>query len=206
MLGTPSSTPLQEAISKLDGWYEDGGHRRDLTNTDIAAPGTYQHNEAVTIMDAWWPKLLEAEFRPALGSEGFSAVQSMLPFGAPYPGSEPEAPEFQDGWYGYVSKDLRDLLAANGAASQPLGAYSRIYCGEGSLQACRSALQASLSEALSVTPAQIYGHGECAENPQASCFDMNRWVGASGITVPPFPFQNRPTFQQVIELTKTVPR
>jgi len=57
-----------------------------------------------------------------------------------------------------------------------------------------------------VTPAQIYGHGECAENPQASCFDMNRWVGASGITVPPFPFQNRPTFQQVIELTKTVPR
>jgi hypothetical protein len=35
---------------------------------------------------------------------------------------------------------------------------------------------------------------------------MNRWVGASGISVPPFPFQNRPTFQQVIELTKTAPR
>jgi hypothetical protein len=35
---------------------------------------------------------------------------------------------------------------------------------------------------------------------------MNRWVGASGVSVPPFPFQNRPTFQQVVELTKTLPR
>src|SRR5205823_14730456 len=116
-----------------------------------------------------------------------------ISIGAPKPGSEPEAPEFQDDWYGYVSKDLRDLLAANGAAGQPLGAYSRIYCGNGSLEACRSALQASLSEALAVTPAQIYGHGACAEDPQPSCFDMNRWTEASAVTVPPFPFQNRPT-------------
>jgi hypothetical protein len=35
---------------------------------------------------------------------------------------------------------------------------------------------------------------------------MNRWVSASGIPVPPFPFQNRPTFQQVVELTRTLPR
>jgi hypothetical protein len=35
---------------------------------------------------------------------------------------------------------------------------------------------------------------------------MNRWTSASGIEVPPFPFQNRPTFQQVVELTKALPR
>jgi hypothetical protein len=35
---------------------------------------------------------------------------------------------------------------------------------------------------------------------------MNRWVSASAIPVAPFPFQNRPTFQQVVELTKTLPR
>jgi hypothetical protein len=57
-----------------------------------------------------------------------------------------------------------------------------------------------------VTPQQIYGQDPCTGNAQASCFDMNRWVGASGISVPPFPFQNRPTFQQVVELTKTAPR
>ena len=206
VLGTPSNPQLQEAIAKLDGWSADGGHRRDLTNNDIASPGSYQHNDAITIMDAWWPKLLDAEFHASLGSDAFGAVQSMLPFGGPDPGSQPAAPDFADGWYGYVSKDLRDLLAASGQGTAPKAPYSQVYCGGGSLAACRQALQASLLQALSVTPQQIYGQGPCAEDAQASCFDMNRWVGASGISVPPFPFQNRPTFQQVIELTKTAPR
>jgi acyl-homoserine lactone acylase PvdQ len=204
-LGTPSTPQLGEAIAKLESWAADGGHRRDLTNKSISSPGSYQHNEAVTIMDAWWPKLLEAQFGKVLGSSGLGAVQSVLGFGAPYPGSEPAAPDFADGWYGYVSKDLRDLLAANGLGTKPSAPYSRVYCGGGSLTACRQALQSSLQAALSVTPAQVYGHGACAENAQASCFDMNRWTIASGISVPPFPFQNRPTFQQVVELTQTLP-
>jgi hypothetical protein len=206
VLGTPTDPRVAEALSQLEGWYADGGHRRDLTNKSISAPGVYQHNEAITLMDAWWPRLLEAEFRPVLGGEALSALQTMLGFGAPYPGSEPAAPDFSDGWYGYVSKDLRDLLAANGEGSAPAGAYSRIYCGKGSLPACRQALEGSLLEALSATPAQIYGHGACAENAQASCFDENRWVNASALSQAPFPFQNRPTFQQVVELTRKLPR
>jgi hypothetical protein len=35
---------------------------------------------------------------------------------------------------------------------------------------------------------------------------MNRWTVASAISVPPFPMQNRPTFQQTVELTKRLPR
>jgi hypothetical protein len=205
-LGSPSDPQLQGAIAKLDAWYADGGHRRDLNNASISSPGTYQHNEAVTLMDAWWPKLLEAEFQPALGSAALGELRGMLAFGSPEPGTQPSAPDFADGWYGYVSKDLRALLAANGIGSPPRGAYSQTYCGGGSLETCRQALQASLLQALSVTPQQIYGQGECAENAQASCFDMNRFVSASGVSVPPFPFQNRPTFQQVVELTTTVGR
>lgn len=205
-LGTPSSLQLQEAVAKLDAWYSDGAHRRDLNNTSISSPGTYQHNEAITIMDAWWPKLLEAEFRPALGNEAFGAIQSMVGFGGPYPGSAPSAPDFADGWYGYVSKDLRDLLAQNGQGPTPKAPYSKLYCGNGSLAACSASLQGSLQEALAVTPQQIYGHGACTEDAQASCFDMNRFTSASAISMPPFPFQNRPTFQQVIELTQTLPR
>ena len=111
----------------------------------------------------------------------------MLGFGGPYPGSQPAAPDFADGWYGYVSKDLRDVLAANGQGSPPKGAYKQLYCGNGSLEACRQALQNSLLEALSVTPQQIYGQGACAENAQASCFDMNRWTSASAISGPAVP-------------------
>jgi acyl-homoserine lactone acylase PvdQ len=206
ILGTPSNPQLQAAMSTLDSWYVDGGHRRDLNNRDITSPGTYQHNDAITIMDAWWPKLVDAEFHPALGDAVFGALQGMLGVGGPYPGTAPAAPDFADGWYGYVSKDLRDLLAATNATTPPAGAYSRIYCGGGSFASCQQALQNSLLAALSVTPAQIYGQGACSSNPQASCFDMNRWVTASGISIPPFPFQNRPTFQQVVELTRTLPR
>jgi acyl-homoserine lactone acylase PvdQ len=206
VLGTPSSPASQAAVAKLDEWYAAGGHRRDLTNTDITSPGTYQHNDAITIMDAWWPKLLEAEFKPALGNEAFNAVRGMLGFGDPEPGAFPYAPSEWGGWYGYVSKDLRDLRYANALGPKPKAAYKKLYCGNGSLEACRTALQSSLAEALTVTPAQLYGRGACESNPQASCFDMNRWVGAAGYSIPPFPLQNRPTFQQVVELTKTLPR
>src|SRR5205085_4651399 len=133
-----------------------GGHRRDLTNTSISSPGTYQHNEAITIMDAWWPKLLEAEFKPALGSEAFAALQGMLSFGAPEPGTSPSAPDFADGWYGYVSKDLRGVLASGGEETAPPAPYPQRYCGGGSLSSRRSALQPSLSQALSASPEAIY--------------------------------------------------
>jgi acyl-homoserine lactone acylase PvdQ len=204
-LGQPANPLLQEAIAKLESWSAAGGHRRDLSNTSISSPGSYEHNDAITIMDAWWPKLLEAEFGPTLG-QALGGARSMLAFGGPDPGGEPAAPDFADGWYGYVSKDLRDLLAANNLGPAPKAPYSRIYCGSGSLTACQQALQGSLLQALSVTPQQIYGHGACAEDAQASCFDMNRFTSASGVSVAPFPFQNRPTFQQVVELVRTLPR
>jgi acyl-homoserine lactone acylase PvdQ len=205
-VGSPNDPQLQEAITKLDSWYAAGGHRRDLSNASISSPGTYEHNDAITIMDAWWPKLLQAEFGSALGAGPFEALHGMLEFGLPDPGGEPAAPDFADGWYGYVSKDLRDELAAGGEGAAPSSPYSRTYCGGGSLSACRAALQSSLLAALSVTPQELYGHGACAENAQASCNDMNRFTSASAISVPPFPFQNRPTFQQVVELTRTLPR
>jgi len=205
-LGEVSDPQLQNAVQELDEWYDAGSHRRDLSNPSISSPGTYEHNDAITVMDAWWPKLLHAEFEPALGDEAFGDLRGMLELGWPEPGADPEAPDFADGWYGYVQKDLRDVLAHAGQGTMPSSPYSRLYCGEGSLSACSTALQDSLREALSVAPAEIYGHGECAEDPQASCFDMNRFISASGVSVPPFPFQNRPTFQQVIELTKTLPR
>jgi hypothetical protein len=88
-----------------------------------------------------------------------------------------------------------------------LGRWSRVYCGGGTLAGCRAVLQSTLRDALGVTRQEIYGKtGPCVSNPQASCFDMNRSTIASAISVPPFPFQNRPTFQQVIELTRSAPR
>jgi acyl-homoserine lactone acylase PvdQ len=196
-LGTPDDPQLKDAISLLQGWYDRAGHRRDLEKN-----GTYDDDAAVTLMDAWWPRLVDAEFHPALGDQTFNALQGMLDIGGPVPGGAPEAPSFSDGWWGYVSKDLRDLFNPASVTAP----WSRSYCGSGNQNACRSALQSSLSDALSVTRQQLYGAGQCKNDAQASCHDMNRFTIASAIPVPDFPFQNRPTFQQTVELTQTLQR
>jgi hypothetical protein len=71
---------------------------------------------------------------------------------------------------------------------------------------CPKLLLDSLRAALNVTAEDLSAHGGCARDPTSARWDLNRWTVASAISVPPFPFQNRPTFQQTVELTKRLPR
>ena len=57
-----------------------------------------------------------------------------------------------------------------------------------------------------MTKEQLYGHGACADTPDSACYDMDRSTSASGVAVPAMPFQNRPTFQQTVELTQRLRR
>jgi acyl-homoserine lactone acylase PvdQ len=196
-IGKPKSGQLRSALATLKAWQKKGAHRRDL-NRD----GVYDENEAVQLMDAWWPKLLQGEFKPVLGAKAYAALEGMVRTGS-YTGGSPTEPDFSDGWWSYVSKDLRDLYGP-----QPKGAWSRVYCGGGSKAKCRKMLQRTLAAALKVTPQQLYGGGDgaCATNPQPACFDQNRPAVTGGISLPPFPFQNRPTFQQVVTPTQRLAR
>jgi acyl-homoserine lactone acylase PvdQ len=195
-LGTPSDPKLGAAVAELRAWVAAGGHRRDLTRS-----GHDQYTPAIELMDAWWPKLLQAEFGPVLGAPGSAAVEKLVVRGGT---------DFAEGWYGYVSKDLRRLFG-RGAER---GRYGLVYCGNlprGHFRAatlrsrCRAVLQSSLADALSVTPRQLYG-GVCPTDPEPACADRNRWTYVGAIKLPPFPYQNRPTFQQVVTLTSHLPR
>jgi len=196
-VGRPKHPALRKALSTLRAWHDAGAHRRDL-NRD----GVDEETPAIELMDAWWPRLVEAEFKPSLGDKAFERLEGMLGLGS-YTGASPREPDFESGWWGYVSKDLRDLFGP-----RPKAPFSRVYCGKGSKQRCRRALQRSLGRALKTTPAQMYGGGDgaCAPDPQPACFDQNRPTVTSGISLPPFPFQNRPTFQQVVTLIQRLPR
>src|SRR5436190_6880820 len=195
VIGNPHSPKLRSALSTLMAWRRAGGHRRDL-NRD----GVYEHNRAVELMDAWWPLLVRAEFEPTLGKHLYSQVQGMLPVGDHTRGTA-TAPDFFSGWWGYVSKDLRDLFGP-----KPRGAYSRVYCGGGSKAKCRAALRDSLRQALKVRPSTLYGQNDdCSGDPDPQCYDQNRAVITSAIGIPPAPFQNRPTFQQTVSVKKNLP-
>jgi hypothetical protein len=63
-----------------------------------------------------------------------------------------------------------------------------------------------LLRAAKVKPADLYAKGDCSSHPDPACFDQNRSTIASAVSMPPFPFQNRPTFQQTVELFHQVGR
>jgi hypothetical protein len=96
-------------------------------------------------------------------------------------------------WYGYVDKDLRQILG------QPVaGPYSRTYCGAGSLTACQDALRASLLGAIErATSAR--GVTDVGALTYDKSIDDIRSTTAGVVGVRPIDWQNRPTFQQVVQ-------
>jgi acyl-homoserine lactone acylase PvdQ len=193
-VGHPSDPKLSAALAKLRAWHAAGAHRWDLDKN-----GSDEMTPAITLMDAWWPKLVAAEFRPALGKDLYAQTQGMLGLGGPGFSAPNGEPSFSDGWYGYVSKDLRDIFGP-----APRGAYSRGYCGHGSSSGCRTALRKSLLAATKVSAQKVYGYGDCSGDPQPSCWDQDRAVHTSGISTPEIKFQNRPTFQQTVSVKHAV--
>jgi hypothetical protein len=193
----PANMSLADAAATLSAWTNSGAHRRDRNNND-----TYEDACPVQLMDAWWPRLLTAQFQPALGSELFNEVQNMISFDDA-PG--PVGSAYISGWYGYVSKDLRRLLGQR--VRQPL---SRIYCGgtesaNGTLASCRTALTDTLTQAIANPP--NYGAADCLTGKSAQwCHDSVNFSAVGLITVPPIHWINRPTWQQAVEVQGHRPR
>jgi hypothetical protein len=73
------------------------------------------------------------------------------------------------------------------------------FCGGGDLTACRQVLLDSVKQAAAQPKEQTYpGDGNCAAGDQW-CADTIIHNPLGGITQAPIGFQNRPTFQQVVE-------
>jgi acyl-homoserine lactone acylase PvdQ len=191
LIGKAGNGEVRAAVETLRAWYASGAHRRDKDRD-----GHYDESEAVRIMDAWWPLWVRAQFRPSLGGPLFDAVQAMIKL-HDAPGAVGSA--FQDGWYGYVQKDLRTVLDA------PVkGRYSRAYCGRGKLGVCRRALLKSLQKALAHdSDAELYPgqpDAACTIGDAQVCNDAIRHRALGAITQPPIPWIDRPTFQQAVQV------
>ncbi|GAA0608328.1 penicillin acylase family protein [Streptomyces crystallinus] len=186
---------LATAVQQLESWKADGSQRRETAQ----GSRTYTHPEAVRLMDAWWPLMVEAEFRPGLGDGLYAALTSVQSVDeAPSAGHGPTGAHagsaFQSGWWSYADKDLRAVL---GEAVQ--GPLARTYCGDGKLAACRDVLLATLKQAAAKTPAQVYpGDAGCAAGDQW-CADSIVQRPLGGISQNAINWQNRPTYQQVVE-------
>jgi acyl-homoserine lactone acylase PvdQ len=177
---------LQQVITRLTAWQQAGSHRRS------SGPGVNQYTDADTIriMDAWWPRLVAAEFQPGLGASLYTAVNSVLPLHDP-PGHRGSA--FQTGWYGYVSKDIRQVLG-----DPVTGGFPNTFCGSGNLSACRTVPLDSLRAAVAAPATEVYpADADCAAGDQF-CHDSIIHQPIGGITQDKMAWMNRPTFQQAV--------
>ncbi|MGV9944452.1 penicillin acylase family protein [Streptomyces sp. NPDC003401] len=192
-----TDTTASAAVARLRTWLAAGGRRTETT----AGSRTYADADAVRILDAWWPLLVKAEFEPGLGTALYTAMTDNLPVdespsAAHGPTGAHAGSAFQYGWWSYVDKDIRAVLG------EPVqGALGRAYCGGGDLGACRDVLLSTLKQAAGRTAAQVYpGDTLCAAGNQW-CADsiVQRTLG--GIKHGNISWQNRPTYQQVVEFT-----
>jgi len=65
---------LATAVQKLENWRANGAQRRETT---VGSHG-YADADAIRMLDAWWPLLADAAFRPGLGDPLFAALTGAL--------------------------------------------------------------------------------------------------------------------------------
>jgi hypothetical protein len=181
--GRPPDALTGQAAGLIDRWIRRGGSRLDL-NLDgkVDDPGA-------AVIDAAYPGLATAVLHPVLGQlvedGGLFRVQHK-------PDQPPENGDAfgSSNWYGYVDKDLRTI-----SGRRVRGRFSRVYCGNGALSACRDSLWAAVKAAADgLAASQGPDPNAWRANADAERIhfvprlipDTMRWV-------------NRPTFQQAVE-------
>jgi acyl-homoserine lactone acylase PvdQ len=188
------------AVRLLGSWVRSGAHRRDRNRN-----GVYEHSEAIAIMDAWWPRMLRAQFEPVLGKTVFAAIKGRIDFDD-HNRTDHIGSAFQNGWYGYPHKDLRTLLK-----QKVRGRYGRVFCGRGSRARCRTLLVRTLVQAVDEDPKKLYDDNDpvCPSEQMPNlqmCSEAVRQTPVGGITQPLIHWINRPTYQQAVEVQGHRPR
>lgn len=176
---------LGEVIRLLRDWMRAGAHRRDRDGD-----GRYDDGAAVALMDEWYPRLVHVVFDAQLGD---FYPQIPLPFDDA-PSDQNLGSAYQDGYYGYLSKVLRQALGR-----RVRGRYRMLRCADGRRAACAAAVRGSLAAAVDALTAR-FGSASPATWQADPRQDDIHFALAGTLVVGPIPWQNRPTFQQVVQI------
>jgi len=184
VIGRRGTAADRKLLDLIDSWNLSGSKRLDEDGDNV-----YEHSPAIALMDAWWPKLIRAQFEPGLGKELFDKVEDeMLSLGG-----------FGWDWASHNQKDLRAVLGR-----RVRGRYSRLWCGRRAT--CARRMLVALREAADEVRGRLGSvvdawkvPATCAIEDPPIC-DQNVPTTAGAVSTPPFPWQNRGTYHQVAEL------
>ena len=196
-----------QMLAALLSWHSAGAHRL------LAAPGDaqYEHAAAVAIMDQLTPAVIRALFDPLFAAGGTSpGGYNVVPMGfvnEPFNGGGHLGSAYDGGWEGYTVKALDQYTGTN--VAQPFSpVVTGKLCGRGGLSSCGAALDAALKATYQALVTANGGSKNVAlwtqdANTVATGLTMRKY-DAIGFRVlgivpqPSIPWQNRPTFQQVV--------
>jgi acyl-homoserine lactone acylase PvdQ len=179
-----SEPSLEPVLTILDAWVAAGAPRRDRDDN-----GLYDHGTAVAVMDEWFERIVHAVFDAQLG-----AFYSDIPLGFDNePG--PVGSAYQSGYYGLLDKTFRMALGA--PVSDP---FDVLRCADGTAAACRAALVQSLADAVDALETE-FASGDPSVWQADPTDDQIEFMPFGLAEVDPIPWVNRPTFQQVVQVT-----
>jgi len=186
----PVTDPAQAtAVRQLSDWASLGAYLQPSSPTSKQ----YLNADAIRLLDAWWPLLVKEQFAP-MGSELYGALANTLQIDQTPSQVNHGGSSFQKGWWGYVDKDLRAVLGQTVQDPMPVK-----FCGGGDLAACRSVLLGSLAQAAATPASTVYPADKyCAAGDQW-CANSIVQRPFGGVTQVNISWQNRPTFQQVVQ-------
>jgi len=179
--GPAPDARTQQAADLVTAWAGRDGSRLDR-NLDgaIDDPGA-------AVLDRAWTGIADAVLTPVLGPLTADLARIVNRDNA----AGPRGSAYGSGWYGYVDKDLRNLLGR-----RVEGRFSRRYCGGGNLVACRASLWAAVEQAADGLAATQGGDPAAwRSNATAERIAFQPGLLGPGNTMR---WTNRPTFQQVI--------
>ena len=198
---------VRQMLATLEAWYASGAHRL------LSAPGGTQYGQAaaVAIMDQLTPAIIKAIFDPLFAAGGTSGNgYSIFPMGftnAPDNGGSHLGSAYDGGWEGYTVMALDQMMGRR--VAEPFGhAVTARLCGTGGLRNCGPALDAALESTYQALVKANKGSANVAlwtadtatvaaklTMPEYDAIGF-RTLGVVG--QPSIPWQNRPTFQQVV--------
>jgi len=176
---TPPSTRAQRMLELLEAWRLSGSSRLDRDED-----GNMDAGAAPAIMDAFYPRLVEAVLGGALGPQ-LADLRALEGAGNTAGGG------FTGGAINFVHKDLNTLLGTRFARP-----FRTRFCGGGDLAACRAAVWGALDGAGAELAAQ---QRIAAAETWRSDARAERITFAPGLLTTTIRYTNRPSgIQQVI--------
>ncbi len=204
-----------QMLAALKAWHSAGAQRILASASDTQ----YEQAAAVAIMDQLTPAVIKAIFDPLFAAGGTSpGGYNVLPMGfvnEPYNGGAHLGSAYDGGWEGYTVKAL-DQMTGRRVAQPFSAAVTARLCGRGGLRDCGPALDAALAATYQALVKANGGSANVAlwtadANTVAAGLTMPQYdaIGFRSLGIvgqPSIPWQNRPTFQQVVSFPAHRPR